>query len=450
MKTIYADNQGLTRDRKLTYLSADMTAAGATLTVQSIVGFAINQILCIGEIGNEKTEIVQTHAVTAPTGSTITLTSGITFDHPQDTPVYIIEWDQAEFSHTVTAAGAKTVMTTIALQIDQIETQYNDTTYDTGYYFYRLVNSVLNIKSTYSDALPFGDYGDNTAMAIKIRALDLAGETIGGVITHSFLDRSLWQARREYHNSPGKRPFRRSYESDLGNVTTGMYRLAVPTDLQDPETTKNVFGIKIGTENSMKSYTKKDWNNDYQGVGHTTVSTAITTGDTEITLTDTRDFDESGSVDIGSQNITYTANNESTGVLSGVPASGTGAVTSDIAITIDVWQDATFGHPSNFTVWENYIYFSCPIHSDYVDQNIWGDYYKTVVAKDSDADELDEPEYDMYVHYLAWRIKKRKNPSLKATDDDSFARWLQLKANALSNEYINEEVNFIPDISHLE
>jgi len=449
MKTIYAENKGLTRGKKFTYLSADVSAAGTTLTVQSIVGFAINKVICIGEIGQEKTEIIKTHASTAPTGSTITLASALTFDHPQDTKVYIIDWDQAEFSNATTATGTKTVMTTIALQPDHDETQYDDTTYESGYYFYRLKNTILTIYSTYSDPLPYDDYDDNTVMAIKQRALESINEDIGGVITHNFLDKCLWQARREYHNSPGKRPFRRAYNYDLGNVTTGMYRIAVPTDLQDQNTAKNIFGLRIGTEENMKYYTKKEWDRDYQGVGHTTVDTAITAGDTSIVLTDTRDFDESGSVTIGSQTITYTGNTESTGTLTGVPASGDGAVTSNIDADTDVWQDASFGLPQYYTVWGGYIYFERPVSSDYVDQNIWIDYYQTLLEKDSDADVLDEPDYDMYVSYLSWRIKKKKNPDLLAMQDTDYLEWMQKKTTALQNEYIGEEIAFIPDIEHL-
>lgn len=450
MKTIYAENNELTKDEKFTYLSADADAADGTLTVQSIVGFAINKILCIGEIGSEKTEIVKTHAATAPSGSTITLASNLSFAHPEGTTVYIVDWDQAEFSHAATTDGTKTVMTTTSLQVDHEYTQYEDTTYSSGYYFYRLKNSILNVYSTYSDPLPYGDYGDNTVMAIKQRALEAADEKIGDLITHKFLDECLWQARREYHNSPGKRPFRRDYESDLGNVTTGMYSLAVPSDLQDPETAQNIFSLRVGIETPMKYYTKREWNEDYQGVGHTTVSSAITAGDTSIALTNTRDFDESGTITIGTQDITYTANNESTGILTGVPASGDGAVETDIDADTDVWQNASFGLPKNYTVFENYIYFNCPIHNDYVDQNIWGDYYKTVVEKDSDADELDEPEYDMYVSYLTWRIKKKKDPSLKAENDTDYKEWLVKKANALNNEYLGQDIHFIPDIEHLE
>ncbi|GAG36059.1 unnamed protein product, partial [marine sediment metagenome] len=82
-----AVNQELFTDARKTYLTAAVAAAGTSLTVQSIKEFAINQILCIGELGEEETEIVKTHASTTPTGTTITLvTGGVTFAHAINTP----------------------------------------------------------------------------------------------------------------------------------------------------------------------------------------------------------------------------------------------------------------------------------------------------------------------------------------------------------------------------
>jgi hypothetical protein len=61
-----------------TFLTAEATAGVSTLTVGNIKNFAINQILLIGELGDENSEIIKTHTATAPTGSTITLLSALT------------------------------------------------------------------------------------------------------------------------------------------------------------------------------------------------------------------------------------------------------------------------------------------------------------------------------------------------------------------------------------
>jgi len=74
------------------------------------------------------------------------------------------------------------------------------------------------------------------------------------------------------------------------------------------------------------------------------------------------------------------------------------------------------------------------------------DYYRTLVSMDSDADTLDEPDYDMYVSYLAWRIKKRLKPDLDETKDSDFIEWMRRKQIALNNEYLGVTIQFTPDI----
>ena len=446
MKTIYIDNTILTKDKKDTYLSADVSSGASTITVQSITGFAIDQILLISEIEQEKTEIIKTHASTSPTGTTITLASNLIFDHPQDTKVYIIDWDQVEISWASTTTGTKSVLDTIDIQVDQKETLYDETTKSSGYYFTRFKNTIDTIYSSYSDAVPYAGYADNTVFMIKKRALDSIDETIGELITHEFLNEALWQGRREYHDAIGKRPFRRIFNKDIGNVTTGMFKIAAPSDLEDSSSGRNLYGIRIGTEMNMSKYDKKEWDQDFRGIPRTTLASDYAVVDAAITLTDSRDFDESGTIDIDGDTIEYSANNESTGELT-VSTAGDSAHSEDDTVL----QNANYGLPTKFVVFtsadgSNYIFFNYCVHSDYVDQNVYGDYYKTVTAYDSDADVLDEPEFDMFVPYLAYRIKKKKEPKLRIDKDSDYLLWITRKSSALKNEYLGTEIKFVPDV----
>ena len=96
-----------------------------------------------------------------------------------------------------------------------------------------------------------------------------------------------------------------------------------------------------------------------------------------------------------------------------------------------------------------YIYFNMPVDTVYVDQNIWSDYYRMVVDYDSDADTLDEPNYDMYVPYLSWRIKKKKDQGLKPLDDPDYQEWTFRKNTALANEYLATQIRIQPNIDNL-
>ena len=93
-KTIYINTTDLTREKRYTYLTDDVVAAGSTIRVQSIIGFenpntSSGQILVIGNVGNERTEILRTSQTAYPSQSykDITLRDTLIFDHPQDTQV---------------------------------------------------------------------------------------------------------------------------------------------------------------------------------------------------------------------------------------------------------------------------------------------------------------------------------------------------------------------------
>jgi len=451
MRNIYTDNTTLTKDKKYTFLSSDVISGATSLSVQSIVGFeSTAQILLIGEIGeDEKTEIVYPSHHTAPSGTTIYLYGSTSFDHSQDTKVYAIDWDEIEISHASTTTGVKSVLGTMTIQVDLKESLYKDTAKTSGYYFTRLKDSVNSIYTDYSDPIPYEGYEDNTVYMIKKRALESCNEEIGDLITHEFLNEALWEARREYHNAPGKRPFRRKFNVDIGNVTTGMYRVAVPSDLESPYTAENLYGVRIGTEENMEYYDKKEWDKDYEGVAHTYLNQAYTVGDQDLWCNDVRDFDDSGSVTIENDTIEYSAKGVSGGTLR-ISTQGS----NDHSAETDVWQNESMGLPNKFTVFFDntgsaHIYFNCPIDTTYVNQNIWADYYRTLVEYDSDADELDEPDYDMYVPYLAYRIKKKKNKGLQPLTDPDYILWQTKKQTSLRNERLGSEIRFIPDIEHL-
>jgi len=449
-KTYYLDNTVANKDKKFTYLSADATASDTTLTVQSIDGFAINKLLLIGEFGNEKSEIVKTHTATSPTGSTVTLLAGLTFDHPQDTKVYILDFNQVEISRATTAVGTKSVLTTIALQADQLETIYRDATNTTGYGFARFKDDINTLYTEYSDAIPYTGHADNAVFMIKKRALDSLNQKIDNLITNEYLNDSLWEARREYHQSVGKRPFRRLFDVDIGNVTTQMYRIAVPSDLEEPTTADNVYGVRIGKEQNMERYDKKEFDEDYRSIPHTTLASDYTVTDAEITLTDSRDFASSGTIEIQGDTIDYSANAVATGKLT-ISTDGASNHSEDD----DIWQDVSDGLPTKFTVFPdadgtNYIYFNRPVNSDYADQNIYCDYYRTLVAYDSDSDVLDEPEFDCFVDYLKWKIKAKKSEGkLVAKNDTDFLEWQRKKNESLAKEKLGEEISFVPAIDHL-
>lgn len=174
------NNHSLVDENPSTVLTTAVSAGGTTLAVRDNTGFSNQSYIIIGEIGEEGTELKQINAVvTAGTSLTITAT---TFAHSVDTPIYLINFNRAEFSRATTITGTKTILTATSntpITPDQEFTSYNDGTNTTGFGFGRWYNSTANAFSPYSSGVnyePTGDYSSYDAQTLfrmqkKVRML---------------------------------------------------------------------------------------------------------------------------------------------------------------------------------------------------------------------------------------------------------------------------------------
>lgn len=468
-KTLYVDNTNLTKDKRSSYLTESIVSGGTTFRVQSILGFeslttSSGQIVVLGEVGMERSEILRTSNSTAP-GSTykeITLRDALNFDHPQDTKVYIIDYNRASFEWSATVGGSKSTLVAYPsnIQADQKETLFVDSVQTTGYYFTRFNEAIGNTYSDYSDPIPFGGFDDNTVFMIKKRALDEMGEEVdGNIITHEYLNQCLWAARREFHDSAGKRPFRQVFNKVIGTALTGSYRIELPNDTEDPYGPQNIYGVRIGANPNMNWQDKKEWDAYYISKPHSYLTAAYTVGARDLYVNSARDFTSSGVISVEGTNVTYSDKSNTGGTLR-ISVQGSWSASSGS----DIWQNTSYGLPDLFTVWADpqgsaYIYFNRPIDTAYIGQNIYADYYQGLMSYNSDADILDEPQYDMFVDYLKFKIKERKTRGAIQVShgrggqvyiaDADYQTWLKKKQDALSGEYISNKIHLIPGINHL-
>jgi len=111
-----------------------------------------------------------------------------------------------------------------------------------------------------------------------------------------------------------------------------------------------------------------------------------------------------------------------------------------------VWQGASFGEPIEYTVNDATIIFSQPFDDDLAGENIWIDYYTELTDVNSDSDALDEPNPKIFISYLKWRIKSRRNKDLKAEDDDDYKKWIFDRDGMVAKEFLGQAVKFEPDL----
>lgn len=440
------------QDNEKTFLSADEASGQTTLSVISGRNFSANDYVVIGNFGQEDCEI---RLVSSAANATIT-TDSLVYDHPRGTKVQFIPFNQIVPERSTDSGSNYSALSAINIRSDATETYLQrPSDSSTDYYRFRFYNSTSGNYSQYSDGIVATGYADNSVYSIKQRALRQMGEKIGDVITDEFLNEVLWEGRRELDKDPRvlRWSFRVKYDQDVGNAIPGTYTLTLPTDLRDRKTHKNILSLRFGKDNYPIDYIDKNkMNQNYRNVAHTTLNGALLTSDTSITLTSSGDFDESGTIDIAASavsgtidNVSYTSNNESTNIISGV----TGIQAAGHSTGRDVWQNATFGMPTEYTVDgnNNQLIFNVPIKDDYAGENFWMDYYTDLTAYDSDGDTLDEPDYDAFVSWLKWKIKYLKaNGKINPKEDSDFMDWERRKESMILKEMTDQHVYLEPDL----
>ena len=259
---IRANNKELTEGADYSSLSSAGASAASTISVYSIANFAVNDILLVGEFGQEGSEIIATHATTSPTGTTVTLTSTLVKAHPKDTKVYIIPYNQVAFYNAATVAGSKTTLTTTAIDPEKEETTYADST-GSGYYFVRWYNSVDNTYGEYSDGIPYSGYESDTVGYIINQSLAETNKTVSDILTYDMLinevNSCLTYIRGKLKRSSNTQTF--NYELDAALVEDD-YTWTLPTDYYDKNSNKSCMQVWIEDKDNL-TYVDKQEFDDY-------------------------------------------------------------------------------------------------------------------------------------------------------------------------------------------
>jgi hypothetical protein len=137
-----------------TYLSAAGTASGTVLPVKNISTFPDDWAVQIGATGLERSEI---KILAGTAAGSLNLAAALSYDHPTDTPVYAVKYDQVVFLRsTAGTAGTATALSngTVSITPDSLVTQLDDTSGASNYaYKTQFRNSQSGDVSSESDWL---------------------------------------------------------------------------------------------------------------------------------------------------------------------------------------------------------------------------------------------------------------------------------------------------------
>lgn len=435
-----------------TYLDVD-SIAGVTALSANGTNFAVGQYILIGQPGNNRSEIVQIHASTAPTSTTITLAAATTFAHNRGDIVRFCPYNQIAAYYSSNGGASYSAITPVAIRADATETQMQRTG-DLGTYLYKFqfYNSTTTLTSQFSDTVLGSGYADNTIWAVKNRALNELGEERSQLINETFLNDAIQEARRMADQNPAifRWSFRTQFGVIFGQMLAGQWQINVPSDLRDPNTPKNILSLRMGAQNRPILYQdRRRFNQNYLNVRHSTVAVQQTNGGNTLQLASTHDFDAAGSVTLANNSvgdgliiITYTGNNLATNTLTGVTG-----INRTVLVGTDAWSSAVFGLQTAYTIGAGVISFDVPLKIDYDGQDLKGDYYKIIPPISTDDQTFDEPFYDLYVSWLKWKIKyKKANGKIDRDGDSDYKDWQTGLINLIAQEFPGQRVSFVPDI----
>ena len=436
-----------------TPLTADSTAASGTITVSNIVGVGVGDYLLIGEFGQETAEIVRVHTVTAPSGTTITLNANTTYAHIRGESVYRIDRNQVEFSRATTLTGSKSVLVTSDITPDSLYTVYEDTTNTTGFGFYRWKNSADTTYTNYSESFPYAGYNEQTLKKIfdsVLTDMGLVDDNGQPMWTNKVSREAAYQAVVDCQDLIAKRRYRWSYltnfDVNFGELTTGDDAYDLPTQIAKEDGQAQILELRIGSNKPLEYVDKRTLNEWREDINQTTLGAAITsTGNTTVTLTDSSDFSDGGSIQViaddgeSIDSIAYTANNRSTNVLSGV--TGIAATVANGAI---VWQGATFGKPRRFSVFEDTVVLDPPPSEAWEQYNLIGDIYEKPLVVNDLADEAQFPA-TVIKPFVKYKLDLLRFDGDETKAAGSYARFQERMTEIEQSENNGQRFSFKPN-----
>ena len=416
-------NLVLSEGGKRTNLTVDVSAAGVAFTVANFSGFADDDYILVGEWGEPTAEIIQLSAT--PTTSTMAnVGSAFAYDHYADTPITVIPCDKVQFERSTTLvdlndAGSGTQLgSDIDIMAYRKETIYNDATNTTGYGYARFMKS--EATAAYSEYTVGVAYEGNAYNSIEEMAKDAVGLVGIGIGDEHASESQLLKDFNQAQNIIVKMQdwvFELVDDDSSIASTENEYEYALSGltyNMKYPNSVQGILNVKFASD--VLKYV--DWNvfeGYFEGTSLTTVASDAAIAAITLTLTDSYEFSESGTIYVGTNAIAYTANTETTGVLSGIAASGDTSIETGITAGDNAWQGLTPGVPTKYSIFAGNIYLNVPVETDEVGKKIKLKYLKQLTRFTDFSNVTTIPFYDALQFYVAYKVELRRGNTEDAT-----------------------------------
>lgn len=405
---LIASNASLLQNPVKCYLTGDTASTSTSLSVDNNIGFVANDYILIGNLGSNVSEIRKISTVSG--NNTIALVGdAIVFDHYRGTVIYKIEYNQIEFSRSTTETGTKTVLNggnKVNIKVRDITTELLDTN-TTGFGFYRFFNSTTGLFSEYSFAVDYSGNAQNSVLIIAKKGSKLTGLNIGTEFTMeedliSYVDDGVnliaqagdWQFEKRYVEIP-----------TITNEDT--YDIS-PYNSKYPGVRKGFLNMFFGANKKLNAISYTDLQQIKLGTVKVSLTSTINPGDTSMIVTDTEELAPSGSVIIDDETISYSAVNDNTKTLSGIPSVGNGSILTTHSVGSIVLQNYAPGEPSLWTINNDNLVVDKPVQIDISGIKLKFELLTQLDPITSMQDLVKIPFYRALHDYVAYRIEQNR------------------------------------------
>lgn len=413
----------------LTSITTPFTAAGTTLAVRDNNGFADDDFFILGEIGNAKTEECDVNG-TVTRGASLTITNSTKFSHELDTPVTRIVERGIRIYGAATDGGSGTLLASVdaittpiadatPIKWDKPYTSYTIISTDTSYNYYYVVFTDGTTNSSASDYVLAAGLGNTSGQSLIEAGLKKVNADVdGNLISWEWLLTIVNDFQDYVTNYIGQDgrvkdwPF--ELFEDVTSVTVAQNENAYAvssfsSDLKYPDSKQGIIQVRVGTD-ELKPIDLDEYERLMNGKVRTEVATQAATGATSLVLDDTSELADSGELYLGTQSavVTYTAKDDDTNTVSGIPSSGTGSITATATVDTVVWQNIAPAIPSKYTIFNGEVLLDVPPDEDTAGKKLKIKAFGALTRLSSLADSTVIPFAQISKYYIASEIEYRK------------------------------------------
>lgn len=441
-----------------------VVAGDSSLTVKNGAQFLPNQLLVLNGIGNPVSQIVAI-ANSVPGATSIPLAASFypILNSPANTTLQVTPYNQVEIEYSddfqeifetgrYTASEAATLATwvvldTISLQPANATTYYQDSSPDVRSYRTRYYNSVEVFYSDYGAPILPDGYKNQSVGYIIQNALENMNKDLGSTDADQFTIQKMLDIARngmmDIHDQMVNFSFDFEKNYQMAQIEPGQNLYNLPPDMNFRTDQRSTLNVRVADQLKLTYIDADRYNWLLNNVHRSPIASTLTTLSATVTLEDSSNFPDSGTIIIATgdieDSVNYTANDRTTGVLTLESPSG---VTTTHAIGTVAWNGTSFGEPRQFTMFNRKIALFPVPPVGFNQRNITIDYYKAA-HEVTDFNDYVPFSYPMVLYnYICMTIAER-------IDSDSDVALYESRYRASLKNLLSRENNGQYDIFRL-